>query len=795
MADPLARISSMLESARELTVEAAVSASTRLSETPTAKRPQEISKLLNSRTEREVLNGMKCVMALIARDEDGTPYFADVVKNVTLTNPRVRALVLIYLQKYAENEPDTALLLINSIQKALGDKKPNARAASIRTLGGIRIPEIASLLVLCIKRTASDSLPQVRAATALAIGKAYEIEGINNVQLTQHLYGLLSDLSPVVVGAAIKVYYKLKPQLEKLLAKRAWAPIHANFRRYTRIIADLDEWSTSFLIDILSEYARRFLPRPTLVRKDGSSMPLPETFAEFPASYTLEMDSDVEMFIKCLAPLSSASDIIILSAIKGLTVVGTPEHIEEFGFASVLIKIATRLSSLPSKLCALEVVLMLALAFPRLFEKSYPKFFLFPQDTLEVATVKLTILLAVFSDSSARSILRELQYGAINYRPEIARVAVRVLDMCSQKSIQWSNKVLKWCLHNLEKSSATSIVSELLTVIRHLLQQRQASEGNQQELVRTIYKLSLLLNDSNIYLDVGAKATIIWIIGEFTAACENLIGPDVLRHSIKLFPAEDEKVRYELLVLAAKSYLFEMLRGTVADVENSRLGQIFRHIMHLSRYDSSFDTRDRVRMWDELLVKSANHQLASLFLEVPKPTPISPTSKHIFHQGLSMYYDVIPWADQSTLPPKSIRKEVEKPENVTHVESGITFGKLAHTPTTHAISSELVNRQTIAAASKYKLQSLDEFFANDDSEESDQSEDGDEEENDDEDSEEGNSLDDTSSFEESSGSESEHSNEGEGDSDASQEASPEKNNLSSYERDDASSTHSRDSFL
>lgn len=703
----------MLESARDLTIEAAVSASTRLSETPTAKRPQEISKLLNSRIEREVLNGMKCVMALISHDEDGTQYFADVVKNVTLANSRVRALVLIYLQKYAENEPDTALLLINSIQKSLGDKKPNVRVASIRTLGGIRIPEIASLLVLCIKRTATDILPQVRAATALAVGKAYSIDGINKTQLAQHLYALLSDRSPVVVGAAIKVYYKLKPELVSALAKKAWAPIHSNFRRYTRILHELDEWSISFMVDTLTEYCRRFLPRPTLILEDGAEIDIPDSLVDLPQNYRCEMDSDLLMFVDSLGPLStSLSDIVVLSAVKALVTVATTDHLLRFGYVQVLTKIATKPGSLPTKLYALEVVLKLAQISPQLFQKNFQKFFLFPQESLEVSTAKLHILLAVFNESSAKAILSELQYCALSQKPEVAKMAVNVMDVCSQMSLRLSNKVLKWCLQNLESSSATSIVSELLCVIRHLLQEKLSNGYEKEPLVRTIYKLSLLLNDPNIYLNAEAKASIIWIIGEFTAASENLIGPDVLRRSLKTFTTEPDSVRYEILVLAAKSYLYELLKRDDAEVANTTLGKIFKHIMHLCHYDSSYDTRDRVRMWEQLLVNADNHQLATLFLDVPKPTPVAP--KPASSSSLTAYYELVPWSDQLDLPPKSIRKEVEAAPQVTHVENGVA-GKRS-LPSIHAISSELIRHPATPSTQSNKLQSLDEFFANDGSE-------------------------------------------------------------------------------
>lgn len=63
MADSLSKIGAMLESARDLTLEAASSASARLmDETPL--QPKDITTMLNGRTERERMGGMKQVISV-----------------------------------------------------------------------------------------------------------------------------------------------------------------------------------------------------------------------------------------------------------------------------------------------------------------------------------------------------------------------------------------------------------------------------------------------------------------------------------------------------------------------------------------------------------------------------------------------------------------------------------------------------------------------------------------------------------------------------------------------------------
>jgi AP-3 complex subunit beta len=97
-----------------------------------------------------------------------------VVKNVASQNLEIRKLVYIYLLRYAEHEPDLALLSINTFQKDLTDSNPLIRAMALRVLSGIKVPMIGSIVVLAIKKCAADMSPYVRKAAALAIPKCYE---------------------------------------------------------------------------------------------------------------------------------------------------------------------------------------------------------------------------------------------------------------------------------------------------------------------------------------------------------------------------------------------------------------------------------------------------------------------------------------------------------------------------------------------------------------------------------------------------------------------------------------------
>ena len=116
------------------------------------------------------------------------------------------------------------------------------------------------------------------------------------------------------------------------------------------------------------------------------------------------------------------------------------------------------------------------------------------------------------------------------------------------------------------------------TVIRFLIQQKQAKGEDRLEITKAIYHLSLIL-DEDIEWDDDAKSTVIWIIGEFTGATDNMIGPDVLRRLLKTYSSESAPVRYQILVLAAKVYSQNQDHQSSDEYANQVIFQMVQHVL------------------------------------------------------------------------------------------------------------------------------------------------------------------------------------------------------------------------
>jgi len=158
-------------------------------------------------------------LQMMYRSQPCLTFFSSVVKNVASPNIEIKKLVYIYLLNHAEQEPDLALLSINTIQKSLSDGNPQVRALALKTMSGIRVPVISQIVSLAIKKGLGDMSSYVRKAAALAIPKCYRLDPNTLPQLLEYLTTLLGDKQYYVAGAAVKAFMEICPERIDLVHK------------------------------------------------------------------------------------------------------------------------------------------------------------------------------------------------------------------------------------------------------------------------------------------------------------------------------------------------------------------------------------------------------------------------------------------------------------------------------------------------------------------------------------------------------------------------------------------------
>ncbi|KZF23217.1 HEAT repeat-containing protein [Xylona heveae TC161] len=821
--ESISKISSMLETARDLTLEAAQSAgSARAFKTNTPLRkipPLQLKKLLDSRNDRDVLEGLRKVISMMYRSQPCLTYFSAVIKNVASANVEIKKLVYIYLLQYAETEPDLALLSINTIQKSLSDKDPQLRALALMVMSGIRVPVISQIVSLGIKKGCGDMNIHVRRAAALAIPKCYRLDPNTLPQLIEYLNILLGDKQYYVAGAAVMAFMDVCPHRIDL--------IHKHYRGLIRKLVDMDEWSQLATLRLMVYYARKCFPRRKRKVKKNAAKDFYGDEVGDDNDETEEiqvLDSDLELLLNaCKSLLQSHNSAVVIAVARCYFYLAPPEYID----AAVGPLISLLRGSQDIKHIALYNIVSICLVRPNPFVRYVTHFLIHATDPPHVWRLKLEILTILFPHCNALfkgMILSELEHFSRGSDRELVRESVRSIGRCAQNDSATSQRCLRLLLKQVSSTDG-NLVAESLTVIRHLIQQDPASH------IKTVIRLAKNLDTTT---NAHARASIIWLVGEFAGIDpENNIAADVLRILAKGFVHEPEAAKLQIVLLAAKVYVHHLNRlgGTIQpplapsqlsdanndgntlplgdDKETDAEGQtvdvnpylydsvaraslpqnegdgehpiiiLWRYILLLARYDTSYDIRDRARLYKSLLANPASTQLASLLLLAPKPVPHAPSPSEYRKDfmlgsaslavgeegglnGLRGYEPPPDWVEDGTQPDAALRQEDYRAEFGGEKKITTAGERLDEAAKTAAASSGSainpgMNGVGVGTGRPSKAKTLDDWLAEDEDEgeeeesgdeEEDESEEGSEEEEGEEDEEEEEEEEETESEEE-----------------------------------------------
>ncbi|ERT02525.1 hypothetical protein HMPREF1624_00824 [Sporothrix schenckii ATCC 58251] len=703
--ESISRISNLLESARELTLDASSAARSGFRSPARPLDSRQIKKLLDSRADRDVLDGLRRVTTMAYRGQKTLPFFSSVVKNVASPNLEIKKLVYIYVVHHAEQEPDMALLSINTIQKSLSDANPQVRALALRTMSGIRVPVISQIVSLAIKKGAADMSPYVRRAAALAIPKCYRLDPSQLPSLLEYLGTLLGDKQYYVAGAAVAAFMAVCPERLDL--------IHRHYRDLVRKLVDMDEWSQLATLRMLTIYARKCFPRRTrqvaqesttaasnnsrrsykttaartldlgdfygepAADSSGSSDTGQVATPTEPSTFqtVVDLDPDLTLFLNAIRPLLQSRNAGVVVAVSRCYVsVGTAEYVRD----AVGPLVALLRGPQDTQQIALYNIASVCLAYPADFVRYASRFLVRATDPPAVWRLKLEVLALLFPHSPApikSLILSELEHFARGSDKALVREAVRAIGRCAQATdgpggsggqadATTAARCLRLLLAQITSLDGT-LAAESLTVIRHLIQQDPEAHA------ATVVRLAKNLDAA---ADPQARATIIWLVGEFSGLNgEDNIAADVLRILLKDFASESEAAKRQIVLLAAKVYLHHINReaernpppapsdakptpsptpSPLADLvpegfaddggfgsppshsplpaaspapdesADHPIRRLWDYVLLLARYDVSYDLRDRTRLYRALLEVP---QLATLMLLAPKPVPHAPS--------------------------------------------------------------------------------------------------------------------------------------------------------------------------
>ncbi|TPX36641.1 hypothetical protein SmJEL517_g01328 [Synchytrium microbalum] len=691
----------------------------------------EIKQCLDSKFDKEKIEGLKRLIAMISKGRNVSEFFPDVVKNVAASSIDVRKLVYIYLLRYADKEPDLALLSINTFQKDLGDRNPLIRAMALRVMSSIRVPVIVPIIMLALRKALTDLSPYVRKTAANAIPKCYSLDASQKDQLVEVITQLLTDSSTVVLGSVLSSFNQVCPERLDLL--------HKHFRKLCRLLIDTDDWGQIEVIGVLIRYCRTQFLNPNReevpssdtnaanAKKDRGFYSDDEEDESLKKTTTKHMeaskplDPDHALFLRACATLTNSRNPSVVMMVAQAYMALAPRS-DLTRISKSLIRIL-RVAQREQKYVILSNIASLSHTHPDLFRPFFKTFFVYASDPVFIRNLKLEVLASLANEATSSSIMREFKDYVRSPEKDLVVRTIQVMGRIAAAIPSLADESLA-VLMALISSKNEDVVSEAVVVTRRLLQLRPTHESSTQAITQLARAMDLISTSA-------ARASILWLVGQYCSQIP-LVAPDTLRKAAKSFPSESESVKLQVLNLAAK------LTCTAKTDEVVKL--LLNYVLELARFDVSFDVRDRARFLKALVCDlPADSEIGKNVVEVvlgAKGHPVSEspyqnnerftigTLSHSLGVAAKEYTNLPPWP--TVQPDPSVRDVVDE---------GWSRDRVVGSPEKDFRKSRKVQPSALSLDAFYDEQASSSSEESEDEDEDDEEEDDDEEEEDDDEEE------------------------------------------------------------
>jgi len=521
-------------------------------------------------TEHEVVkDAVKKVIAALTVGKDMSPLFPDVINCMQTEDMELKKLVYLYLMNYAKSNPDLAIMAVNTFVKDTAHSSPLIRALAVRTMGCIRVDKITEYLCDPLKRALADEDPYVKKTAAVCVAKLFDIspELVREQGFIDTLRDLISDANPSVVANAVAAL----SEIQETSGRDVFDITAAVLQKLLAALNECTEWGQVFILDALAKYT------PTDAR---------------------EAESIIE---RVLPRLNHQNSAVVLSAAKiimqFMEIITNVETLN--GFCRKLAPSLVTLSQSRQpeiQYVALRNISLVVQKRPNLLAQKIKVFFCKYNDPIYVKKEKLEILVKLESDRNIDQVLLELKEYASEVDVDFVRKSVRTIGRCAIKLERAAERCIKVLL-DLIQTKVNYVVQEAVVVIKDIFRRYP----NRYESV-----IGVLCDALDTLDEPEAKASMIWIIGEYAARIEN--ADELLTSFLETFHDETAQVQLQLLTATVKLFLRK------PDANEA----LVQRVLNMATVESDNpDLRDRGYIYWRLLCADADAAKAIVLADKP----------------------------------------------------------------------------------------------------------------------------------------------------------------------------------
>uniref|UniRef100_A0A6G1S6Y9 AP complex subunit beta n=1 Tax=Aceria tosichella TaxID=561515 RepID=A0A6G1S6Y9_9ACAR len=478
----------------------------------------ELKSELASDKKEKRREAVKKVIASMTVGKDVGTLFPDVLNCMQTDNLELKKLVYLYLMNYAKNQPDMAIMAVNTFVRDCEDPNPLIRALAVRTMGCIRVDKITEYLCEPLRKCLKDEDPYVRKTAAVCVAKLHDINGnlVEEQGFLDALRDLLSDGNPMVVANAVAALSEINETSTSGRPIIELTPQIVN--KLLTALNECSEWGQVFILDSLANYDPR-------------------------------EEREAQSICERVTPrLAHANAAVVLSAVKVLMkfMEMMPSDLE---FIQNLTKklappLVTLLSTEPEvQYVALRNINLIVQKRPDILKHEIKVFFVKYNDPIYVKLEKLDIMIRLASEQNIHQVLAELKEYATEVDVDFVRKAVRAIGRCAIKVERSADRCVE-TLIDLIQTKVNYVVQEAIVVIKDIFRKYP----NKYESM-----ISTLCENLDTLDEPEARASMIWIVGEYAERIDN--ADELLESFLEGFHDENPQVQLQLLTSIVKLFL------------------------------------------------------------------------------------------------------------------------------------------------------------------------------------------------------------------------------------------------
>ena len=475
-----------------------------------------IREKLDGNDPKERKDAAKRCIAIMRQGENVSSLFSSMLRCVKTEDIELKKMAYLYLVTYSSQEPEQAIMAVNTFIQDSQDGNPLIRALAVRTMCRIRLQSVAEYMVIPLKKTLADADPYVRKTAAFGVSKLNDVipESVENAGLFDDLLTLLQDENPMVVANAAAAIFEINDH-------RSTPIFTLNAKTITPILSattSSTEWCQTILYDALSRY-------------------VPQT------------QEDADFLIERMVPfLKHRNPAVVIGSFRCIYKwMQYGQKGEQELFPEILPPFITLVSASDPEIqyVVLRTLSLFVQKYPKAISKEIRIFFCKYNDPSYVKMEKLDIIVTICGASNAQLVLDELYEYCNSVDVAFVRKSIRSIGQIAMR-IEAAARRCVDILVQLVGGKADYAVEESIIVMCDILRKFPGSFES---------VLSNICQNLEQVKEPRAKAAAIWILGEY---CDLIEGVDVLLDPyIDTFHDEEPQVQLQILSAFVKAYIFQ----------------------------------------------------------------------------------------------------------------------------------------------------------------------------------------------------------------------------------------------